>query len=251
MNIYIAMTLMGCSFFAYAWEFADLFPASLFPRHESSVSNEFIKVTSGPLSFNVIQQQGTVKVKGWDKELVSIEITQKGTVEALDNTVVMVDKEQLPRTLACSVSRKDELGPIAEVMLKAHVPLNCDVTVQSQKGAIITKNLSRTQSLYADNGNVEVVLSPKFSVESSLFVHNKKGSIRVEAPKKIQAQLAASTLRGTITSDVYVTLQPQTTLLDKDYWHRVKKEVNGFLGDGGAPITLEAEYGDIKIVAKK
>ncbi len=240
---------MGCFFSAYAWELTDMLPASIFPRHESIVSHEFIKVTE-PISFMVTQQQGIVKVKGWDKESVSIEITQKGTKEALDNTVVTVNKEKLPKEISCTVSRKDEGKSLAQVTIKASVPFSCDLTVQSHKGLVRTKNLTRAQSIYADDGNVEVVLN-KFSVESSLFIHNKKGSITIEAPKKIQAQLAASTLRGTITSELFITLQPHTTLLDKDYWQRVKKEVNGFLGDGGAPITIEAEYGDIKLVAKK
>ena len=249
MNIFLAIGTIGCFFTTYAWELTDMLPASLFPRHESTASHEFIKVTE-PLSFTVTQQQGIVKVKGWDKESVSIKIIQKGTAEGLENTVVSINKDKLPRELSCTVSRKDEEKSLAQVTIQAYVPFNCDLTVQSQKGFIKTKNLSRAQSLYTDEGNVEIVLN-KFSVESSLFVHSKKGSITIEAPKKIQAQLSTSTLRGTITSELFITLQPQTTLLDKDYWQRVKKEVNGFLGDGGAPITLEAEYGDIKIVAKK
>ncbi|MBY0109846.1 MAG: hypothetical protein K2X90_01920 [Candidatus Babeliaceae bacterium] len=249
MNMYIAVVSLGCFFTAFAWEFADMLPVSLFPRHESTVSHEFIKVIE-PIALTITQQLGTVKVKGWDKESISIEITQKGSSEALENTIVSINKDKLPRELLCTVTRKNEEKQAAHVTFLAYVPFNCDLTVQSQKGLIKTKNLSRAQSLFADDGNIEIVLS-KFSVDSSIFVHNKKGSIMVEAPKKIQAQLAASTLRGTITSELFITLQPQTTLLGKDYWHRVKKEVNGFLGDGGAPVTLEAEYGDIKIRAKK
>lgn len=243
------MGTIGCFFSTYAWEISDMLPASLFPRHESIVSHEFIKVTE-PLSLTVTQQQGIVKVKGWDKESISLTITQKGTTEALENTVFTLNKEKLPRELSCTVSRKNDEKQVAQVTIKALVPFNCDLTVQSQKGLIKTKNLSHAQSLYADDGNVEIVLN-KFSVESSLFVHSKKGSIILEAPKKIQGQLSASTLRGSITSELFITLQPQTTLLDRDYWHRVKKEVSGFFGDGGAPITLEAEYGDIKIITKK
>ncbi len=249
MNIYIATVSLGFFFSAYAWEFADMLPAALFPRHEFNVSHEFIKVTE-PIAFMVTQQQGTVKVKGWDKKSISIEITQKGSPEALENTIVTINKDKLPRELSCTVTPKNEKKQVAQVTLQAYVPFNCDLTVQSQKGLVKTKNLTRAQSIYADDGNIEIVLT-KFSVDSSVFVHSKKGSISIEAPKKIQAQLAASTLRGTITSELFITLQPQTTLLDKDYWHRVKKEVNGFLGDGGAPITLEAEYGDIKIRTKK
>jgi hypothetical protein len=244
------MLSIGCFFSAYAWEFADILPTNLFPRPESTASHEFIKVNE-PLSCTITQQQGVVKVKGWtNKESVSIKVTQKGSAEALDNTVVTINKDKLPRELFCTVSRKDDEKSVAHVTIEAQVPFNCDLTVHSQKGLIKTKHLSRAQSLHADDGNIEVVLN-KFSVESSLFVHSKKGSVSLEAPKKVQAQVAASTLRGVITSELFITLQPQTTLLDKDYWQRIKKEVNGFLGDGGAPITLEAEYGDIKLIAKK
>lgn len=240
---------MCCSVSSYAWEFADFIPTTLFPKHESNSTHEFFKVTA-PVSCVITQQHGPVKVTGWDKESISIEVIQKGNKEALDNTLVTVDKSKLPHELSCTVSRKNEEKSGAQVTVQAKVPHNCNVTVRSQKGPIKTKHLARTQSLYADDGAIDIVLT-KFSSESSIFVHNKRGAITVELPKKIQAQLTASTLRGSVTSELFVTLQPHTTLLDKAYWHRVKKEVNGFLGDGGAPITLEAEYGDIKLVAKK
>lgn len=249
MNIYLSITLMCCAVSSYAWEFADFIPTALFSKQESNATHEFFKVTA-PVSCIITQQHGPVKITGWDKDSIAIEVVQKGSKDALDNTLVTLDKSKLPHELSCTVSRKNDDRSSAHVTLHAKVPSNCNVTVRSQKGPIKTKYLSRTQSLYADDGAIDVVLT-KFSSESSLFVHNKRGMITIELPKKIQAQLTASTLRGSITSELFITLQPQTTLLDKAYWHRVKKEVNGFLGDGGAPITLEAEYGDIKLIAKK
>ena len=240
---------MMWSFITHAWQMSDFTPKALFTRHESTASHEFIKVTQ-PASLTVTQQQGTVKVKGWDKESISIKIVQKGHPEALANTVVTVDKSKLPHELYCTVTKKDEEKNIANVTISAHVPFTCSVTVSSQKGLIKTKNLSRTQTLYADDGTIEIILD-KFSVESSVFAHNKYGTILVEAPKKIQAQLSASTLRGSVTSELFITLQPHTTLLNRDFWAQIKKDVHGSLGEGGAPMTLEAENGDIKILAKR
>lgn len=233
----------------YAWQLSDLNPASLFTRHESISSHEFIKV-SAPVTFTITQQNGTVKVKGWDKDSVSIKITQKGSPEALENTEVTLDKNKLPHEISCAIAAKNSEKSIAEVTLTGYVPLDSHVTITSQKGAIKTKNLTGSQALYADNGPVAIIIN-KFSVESSIFVHNKWGHISLTAPKKIQGQLSASTQHGTIASEIFITLQPHTTLLDKEYWQRVKKDVHGFFGDGGGPITLESENGDIRIFTKK
>ncbi len=126
------MATLGCFFTSYAWQLSDMLPASLFPRQESTAFHEFIKVTE-PLSFNVTQQQGVVKVKGWDKESVSIKITQKGTPEMLDNTVVTINKDGLPRELSCIVSRKDDEKSSAQVTIQAYVPFNCNVSVQRRR----------------------------------------------------------------------------------------------------------------------
>lgn len=249
MNIVLSIGLLMGSVSLQAWQFSDITQTKWFTRHESSVSQEFIKV-DGPCALTVTQENGLVKVKGWNKESISLKITKKGSPEQLHNTEVIIDKNKLPQELSCVVSVKDPQKTVAEIAISAHVPHKTDVTVTSHKGDIRTRHLNQTQSLYADNGNIEIILD-KFSVESSLFVHNKWGHITLETPKKIQAQLSASTLRGSITSDIFITVQPLTTLLDKGYWQRVKRDVQGFLGDGGAPITLEAENGDIRILAKK
>ncbi len=233
----------------HAWQLSDFSPATLFARHESVESHELIKRVAQPASLTISQEYGPVKVKGWDKEYISIRTVQKGSKEQLENTNVMLDKSKLPHELTCTVSAKDAQKNIAEVSITAEVPFTCNVTINSTQGPIKTKRLL-TQSISSSDGRIEIHVD-KFTVDSAIFVHNKRGSITLVAPKKIQAHLTASTFRGSVFSELFVTLEPFTTLLNRDYWQLVKKEVHGTLGDGGAPITLEAENGDIKIVAKK
>ena len=155
----------------------------------------------------------------------------------------------MPHELSCTVSAQDVQKNMADVTVSARVPTKTHVVVTSENGAIQTRHLSGTQSLTAGYGNVRVHLND-FGVEISVFVHNARRSVTLEAPKKAQAQLAASTLAENVFAELPVTVQPHTALLNKEYWGRVKKEVNGLLGDGGAPITLKAENGDIKILVR-
>ncbi len=213
---------------------------------EEKSSHELIKV-SQPTTCIVTQEKGTIKVKGWDKQAISIDIIQKGTPDELENTNIIIDKNKLPHEISCIVQQKNnEKQQCAHVSLVARVPTKTDVILQSHKGSVKTKNIEGAQSIQADHGDVTIHLK-KFTVESSLFVHAKKGTIILETAKKTQANLSASTQRGTITSDLLVTLQPHTTLLNREYWYQIRKDIHGFLGEGGAPITLENEMGDIKI----
>ena len=240
----LSIMLIGCAATAHAWELRDMHPARVFSKHESITINEIIKVKH-PAACVITQLDGPVTVQGWDKPLIEYTLVQKGTKDALENTQVTLNKQ----TGSCTISAKNTAKGVAQTTLHAQVPHTCAVTIQSHRGDVVTKQLARTQSIHADYGDVNVVLST-FTPESSLFVHTQHGSITVQAPKKIQAQVAASTRKGKVTSDIFVTLKPHTTLLNKEFWQRIKQEVGGMLGDGGAPITLEADYGDIKLLVK-
>lgn len=226
----------------YSWEFPDV--STLFNRYTPETTEKFITVR-GPVELTITQHDGDVKVKGWDKLAVNITMERTGSKEAIENTLVAIDEN----TFRVSITAKDATKKVATVNIKVQTPFSSIVDVTSAKGDIITKGLTRSQTLTTNSGAISISID-KFSVESSIFAHTASGDITLNAPKKIQAQLAATTQSGTITSDILVTLSPQTTLLNKAYWKRIKQEAHGLLGDGGAPITLETEWGNIKLLQK-
>ncbi len=234
-----------------AWHVSDLDPRKLFVHQESAESSEFIKVSRptalAPVSFTITQQQGPIKIKGWEKDGIFLKISRKGSKEALANTTVTIDKSKLPQELSCTVVKKDENGPVAEVTFNAKVPFSCNAAASSRRGMIRTKRITGAQNLSTENGPISIMLE-KFTIDSSIFAQSAYGNISVQAPQKIQANLSATTWRGSVTSELPVTLRPQTTLLNNDFWKRMKQEAHGMLGEGGAPITLETEHGHIALL---
>jgi len=53
------------------------------------------------------------------------------------------------------------------------------------------------------------------------------GSIYLYLSQETEAFLHAITLQGTITSELPVTIDARTTLLNEDVWHKIKQEVKG------------------------
>ncbi len=78
------------------------------------------------------------------------------------------------------------------------------------------------------------------------------GSIYLSLSKKTYASLHATTSCGNIFSELPVTLQARTTILNNDVWHKVKQEVKGTLGQKNSEpsksIILKNNKGTIKII---
>ncbi|MDP3889040.1 MAG: hypothetical protein Q8Q25_00665 [bacterium] len=83
---------------------------------------------------------------------------------------------------------------------------------------------------------------------SSIDLKTNYGTIALGLPSSTNATISGTTSRGTVTSDHYITIQPQTTKLNSHTWNRLKKEVVGMLGSGQASISLNSVYGNIKIL---
>ena len=103
---------------------------------------------------------------------------------------------------------------------------------------------------------VKAVVSQKGSIEieheslpetESIFVQNMQGDVTISLPKNVNATLKATTLKGELTSNIPVTLEPRTTVLNKESWKNMQREVTGTLGAGGAPINIDVTKGNITI----
>jgi DUF4097 and DUF4098 domain-containing protein YvlB len=165
----------------------------------------------------------------------------------------------------------------------AHAPLR----VSSQKGSITLVNphnaveaqshIKGNIALYnpqgrikaeTNNGNISI-----FDAQSSVIADTQTGSIEMFArevpststiklatvsgnimlhlPPDVNADLQASTKQGTVTSDHFITLKPQTTQLNKYTWKRIQKQVDGTIGSGEAQIKLSSVKSNIKVLETK
>ena len=129
------------------------------------------------------------------------------------------------------------------------------IKIKKVEGAVVAKTYQGDINIH---GTVESVTAKttygtiKIKVKelpatSSLFLEAFKGYVELTLPHLINANLTARTAQGTVTSTVPITTTPQTIVLNKESWARFKKEALGTLGQGGAPITIEATKGNITI----
>lgn len=78
------------------------------------------------------------------------------------------------------------------------------------------------------------------------------GSIYLYLSKDAYAHLQATTLYGNISSELPITLQAHTTILNEEVWHKVKQDIKGTLGQNNLEstksISIKNSKGDIKII---
>src|SRR5262249_4358763 len=82
----------------------------------------------------------------------------------------------------------------------------------------------------------------------SIQLTTNSGMITLAMPTSANATIQGQTTHGTLLSEHYLTIKPQTTKLNDDAWARFKKEVHGTLGTGESAIKLSSVHSNIKIV---
>lgn len=124
------------------------------------------------------------------------------------------------------------------------------VKAQTNKGNIIIHDAQGTVFANTNYGTIQMYAKDVPST-STIKLATISGSIVLHLPPDVNADLQASTREGIITSDHLVTLKPQTTQLNKNWWKRLQKEVECTLGSGEAQIKLSSIRSDIKVLETK
>ena len=123
-----------------------------------------------------------------------------------------------------------------------------DIDISLEEGSIEITDSEKTVNAKTGLGDI-IVHQKKFDDPYSIFLQSHRGNITLHLPSETKATLQAKTHTGSILSDHLVTLAPLSLKLNKDEWERLKKNIEGTLGGlkGGAPITLEATKGTIRL----
>jgi len=85
----------------------------------------------------------------------------------------------------------------------------------------------------------------------SVYLTSNSGNISLSLPSKTNADIKAQTHRGLLTCEHFITLKPQSVLLNKKTWDRFKREVDGTIGTGESVIKISSNSGNIKILKTK
>lgn len=136
-------------------------------------------------------------------------------------------------------------------------------SININNGNIIINNPKiNLQNIIVDKGNIEIFDSTNsviaktnighiklkqkiFKEPNTIFLETNKGNISLNLPPKLQAHIRFRTLKGIINSVYPITFKSITMKLNDDNWGQLKKNIEGIIGNGGAPITLDVSKGNI------
>lgn len=212
--------------------------------------------------------EGKVSIKSWSQKKMIIEAEKVGTQEELKNTTIGVKKSKMAQSSATHVTITTRVASdkkAAAVNYNLMVPEQCSIIVRlSQKGAVKIKHMQGRVDISTLEGDIEITDSTssvaaktgkgsiklkqkKFSDASSILLESGRGSIYLHLARDTKATLHARTLQGVVTSEHPISRTSFPEKQNKESWERIKREIDGTLAGGGAPITLESTRGTITI----
>ena len=124
------------------------------------------------------------------------------------------------------------------------------VKAMTNKGIVHVRDSMNGVTAKAKQGKVEIKCKT-LSAQKQLQCSVEQGPIVVQVPQNIQCSIAADAPKGTVTGDQPIRIKSAKTMLNNDYWNRVKKQVRGSIGKEEASVNLHAKQGNIKIMAIK
>jgi|GEM_PF-5555738 len=114
-------------------------------------------------------------------------------------------------------------------------------------GAITIQESYASVQAETERGSIHCTCAAVPSTAHINLTSNKRGVIKLAVPESTEARLSADTTRGTVTSDVLITLERRTTLLNHGAYKDAQQHIRGIIGQQGtAEIQLTAS-GDIHI----
>lgn len=258
---YGCLALVLASNLSGSWSIKKMLPSFL---TEASDENEFSFHIDADYTITIKALDGVVTLKPSQSNLV-INVLKKGLEEELPSTIVTKRIDKGAKTVTLETVEKDADSPI-QLDYNISVPENLKkIIIQGRTCDVHTSGLDADYEVTTENGkitlqqtrkNVKAVVSEKGSIEieheslpdtTSIFLQSMQGDVVVALPKNVNATLKATTLKGEVASNIPVTLESRTSVLTKESWKRLEREITGTLGNGGAPITVDVTKGDITI----
>lgn len=261
-KICLVVGIVGWSTPCNAWEWPDFNPLAFFMEGDIEEPVHIECDAHGKKELVVHNVVGNITVKTWDEPKIVIHARKLGSRSDVRNTAVSSHETHqkltvqttpriensncarvsfqtvlVPRTMHVTVTTEEGLLKVRDV--EGHI------TARTAEGSISIRNAGSSVHANAPHGTVKLKQRALPST-AHIFVE-AGGDIQFFAMPQLSGAIAAKCKNGSITSTLYITLDPVTTLLDEDSWIRLQKNVAGKLGNGGASIKLESLRGNIAI----
>ena len=207
--------------------------------------------------------KGNITIKTWNNNKLLVEIEKKGSPEDIKATKVIFREREKENSLQIIVSHKTE--DVANTNLNILLPKSANLkSICTDKGTTKIEGIDGAIHVTIYEGDIDIKNSinyvnaktnrgsitlrqKRFEDNGSIFLETLNGDIQLYLPKETNAELSAKTNSGKVTSELFITTKPVTTKLNKNTWKQFSKEAYGTLGNGGAPITLDTDRGNISI----
>lgn len=209
-------------------------------------------------------QRGEIKVTTWGQPKVVVQSTKQASSESLLPEITQVI-ENKPEEHTLSVATNFPAEGTTSVDYSLVVPRESNLTIVAGQGSIkikepagviratteqgdvkITDPVGNT-SIITDEGSVTIHLK-EFPETASLFITVGSGNVTLKTLATLQAKLIVKTPEGSVLSELPITLDPRTMLLNKETWKEAARDVQGSINSGTAPITIAVQKGDVRLV---
>jgi hypothetical protein len=211
-------------------------------------------------SFALTNVNGSVEVRGWARDEVQVRAVKRSRTDPADESRVKIDVETARDSVAI-ITRYPVADPVdVTVEYSIRVPARLlRTTIQTVNGDIRVRDLETGGELRTVNGDLEVLngaghvgartTNGNIRLELAHFgegsdpirVETVNGSVALEVPASVDADLHAQSLNGDFQSDVPLEVQATAG----------RAEVRARLGHGGAPVVLRTVNGGIRILAAR
>lgn len=207
-------------------------------------------------------QTGTIVINSWKQDFIAIEVIISCSESSHKD--IKVDMECIDKVVKIHTIFTDEKLK-ASVVFNILLPKNTDITISTKQGDIIIKDVhshlhletllgdiklvNPHATLTATTGSGNILIRTDSIDESKTFsLITNKGNIEIYTTSSIDTCIQASALQGKVISELPITLDSQTTLLNQETWKKFKQIVRGSIGKPLSNLILIADNGFISIM---
>lgn len=207
-------------------------------------------------------ETGTIVINSWKQDSIAIEVITSCPETSHKN--IKIDMECIHDVIKIHTIFIDE-NIKASVIFNILLPKNTDVIINTKQGDIVIKDVNCKLDLTTLDGHIKLI-NPHDSLQAKTENGNilirtdsiensktfnltaEKGNVEIYTTQAINTYVQASALQDKILSDIPITLDSYTTILNADAWKHFRQSVHGSIGDPLSKLNITAHDGSISIM---
>ena len=205
---------------------------------------------------SLININGSVRVEGWDRDVVEVHAVKRATKERADLSRVRIEVQTLPNAVNIRTRYAENDPASVEVEYRVRVPYQIARShVETVNGNLVVKDVHTAGELRTVNGDIDVfegagrysgkttngnvrVELRELDVRGEMQLESVNGSVGLAVPTSSNADVDAASMNGEFRTELPLAVRSGG----------LGREVRGALGRGGLAVRLRSVNGTIEIV---